>query len=225
MAKIVKRLSAPFEVKSTDSSTPTSVTFGELGPNNAEITINGNLIVLGTHTSVESTDVFINDAIITLNSSLAANTAPLSLLRSGIEVNRGSLSNSTLQWNEATLRWEIKFPDGIQGNVAIETNGGYITALVDDHDPHLGGNLNTNGFAITSNLNLPLSPPVGFNVVISAPIQFTEVAPPSSPVVSNTLLYAGIPKAGNAGLYVTNSKSNNEELITKRKAIIFSIII
>lgn len=77
------------------------------GSNSGEVIINGNLTVQGTTTTVNSNTVNIGDSIITLNSDETA--APTQ--NGGIEIERGTSTNTTLWWNETTDKWEMY--DGI----------------------------------------------------------------------------------------------------------------
>ena len=69
------------------------------------VTIQGNLTVSGTTTTVNSNQLNIADNIITLNSDLASNVAPTQ--NAGIEVNRGSSSTVAIRWNEGNGNWEF----------------------------------------------------------------------------------------------------------------------
>ena len=67
--------------------------------------IQGNLFVGGNATAITKTDLNITDNIITLN---AGETGPgVTLVTSGINVDRGSLSNVAILWNESTGRWTL----------------------------------------------------------------------------------------------------------------------
>ena len=67
----------------------------------ADTTINGDLVVTGTTTTINSTDVDIKDKIITLNKGeIEAGVA--GLLPVGIEVDRGSLDKSGLLYQESS---------------------------------------------------------------------------------------------------------------------------
>ena len=80
------------------------------------VTIQGDLTVSGTTTTVNTTELNIGDAIITLNSDLAAVTAPSE--NAGIEINRGSASDVALRWNEGTDKWEITEDGSSYGNIS-----------------------------------------------------------------------------------------------------------
>lgn len=69
------------------------------------VTIQGDLIVSGSTTTVNSNQLNIGDNIITLNSDLLSNVAPSQ--NAGVEVNRGSSSAVSIRWNEANDNWEF----------------------------------------------------------------------------------------------------------------------
>jgi hypothetical protein len=67
--------------------------------------IQGNLYVGGNATAITKTDLNITDNIITLN---AGETGPgVTLNTSGINVDRGSLANVAILWNETTGKWTL----------------------------------------------------------------------------------------------------------------------
>ena len=69
------------------------------------LTVAGNLTVSGTTTTVNSNTVNIGDAMLTLNSDLAGDTAPTE--DAGIEINRGSGTNKKLYWDETLDSWRV----------------------------------------------------------------------------------------------------------------------
>lgn len=70
------------------------------------IVLDGNLTVMGTTTSVETTNSVIDDNIIVLNQGEVG--AGVTQGTSGIEVDRGSLDNASFVFNESTDSWEVK---------------------------------------------------------------------------------------------------------------------
>lgn len=72
-------------------------------------TITGNLTVEGTTTTVNSTNVSIADNVFVLNKDEAG--AGVALDTSGIEIERGSLTNVSLLWNETSDYWQVS--DGV----------------------------------------------------------------------------------------------------------------
>lgn len=76
---------------------PNDVTIGN------NLTVTGDLTVSGTTTTVNTTNLDITDNVITLNNGETG--AGVTAGTSGIEVDRGSETNSSLVWDETTDRW------------------------------------------------------------------------------------------------------------------------
>ena len=72
--------------------------------NGSDIIINANFVVNGTTTTVNTETVLLADNIITLNSNYTGSTPTEN---GGIEVERGTLANVSLRWNETTDVWEV----------------------------------------------------------------------------------------------------------------------
>ena len=68
------------------------------------LVITGNLTVQGTTTTVDSNVVLIGDNIITLNADFTG-SAPSE--NAGVEIERGTQTNTALLWNEGTDRWQF----------------------------------------------------------------------------------------------------------------------
>ena len=117
---------------------PNDVTIGnDLAVTN-DLTVTGDLTVNGTTTTIDTTQLVIEDNLITLNKNQTG--TPSTTLTSGIEVERGTPTNSSLHWVEQTDKWVAN--DGsnsyniIQnvfttatGNSGTATANSYTTAL------------------------------------------------------------------------------------------------
>jgi hypothetical protein len=219
--KIVKILSSEYLIKGA-ANTAATVVIGSDTRNDATLTVNGNLTVLGTQTTINSVNTNIADNIITLNSGLAANVAPT--LNAGVEVNRGNQPISALRWNETTDRWELSDGSGNFSPIATAQFGDFLTAVIEDPNPTLGGNLNTGSKTITSAINVTISP-VG-STQVQSDLQLFENVPHKFPAVNpGWITFSGASAGGgDTGIYITNSKISDEELITKSKAIVYSLI-
>jgi len=91
------------------------------------VTINGNLEVLGTQVTIETQTVEIEDNIMLLNSGQTG--IPSTSLQSGIEIERGDSTNQRLIFNEDDDLWKI----GEVGNekaIVKEGNTFDITGLI-----------------------------------------------------------------------------------------------
>lgn len=169
-----------------------------------DVYVTGNLHVSGVYDTTTVTNTNIQDKDIALNvGETGAGVGGASPSSSGIIVDRGSLVNVALRWNETSDVWELT-TDGSSYSTILTAGGGGLTAVVDDISPQLGGNLETNGFHI--NFQTPTITPI-------------------STGTGNTLVYAGTVGGGGSGLYIVNGSTANQELVTKAQAIVFSLIL
>lgn len=171
-----------------------------------DVFLTGNLHVAGVYDTTTVTNTNIQDKDIALNVGetlygVGGNAAPGS---SGIIIDRGLQANVALRWNEIYDNWEITTDGSAFANIATSATVG-ITAVVQDTTPRLGGNLITNGFNVQLQSLLTANPPTA--------------------VGSNVVLYADTVGSAGSGLFVVNDSTASDELVTKSKAIVFSIIL
>jgi hypothetical protein len=187
--------------------------------------VTGNLTVRGNITAISSNTQVITDNIITLNAGETGSGVSTLGTTSGIEIDRGSAVGGPVQliWNESTSTWQISGVtpgspgDGTQYlNIATTISGTALSAVVDDPNPVLGGNLNVDGRTIYGNIGVTLQGVVELRNANTVP---------NSAFSTSTILYANISGAGTTGLYVLNDQAINEELITKRRAFGFSLLL
>lgn len=91
----------------TQTNTLTTTGNATIGGNatiTGNTTITGNLTISGTTTTVNSETVNIADNIIVLNSDYTGSTPTEN---GGIEIERGTLPNVSIRWNEADGTWEL----------------------------------------------------------------------------------------------------------------------
>ena len=215
---------------------------GPQGPGDIHITvgggqktvfINGNLVVIGTFTRVETVDTYIYDNIITLNADITG--APFE--DSGLEIGRGTSPNVYLKWNETIDWWEFsashpnRYVTSTRNDSSNDTFMLYkiLRFLRDDPDPHLGGHMYTDGYEIRSQdpYNIIFTP--GWNgTAANTGIQINHVNSlvANIPYVQNsTIMFAKEPGNGVTGLYIIDKKQRQEELITKRRAVVYSLVL
>jgi hypothetical protein len=194
---VVKRINSDYNLTALDSNVDVTAT---------TVTINGNLVVVGTSSKVESVDTFIYDNFITLASGQAGGPN----LDAGIEVDRGTLPKVGLRWHEATTEWQYTI-DGTLWNAFSRT----IVEL--DKNPKLGGNLIVNGFMITAD--------PGEAVEIGPIVRLPQITTDPAPKAGYSTIYAKATKEGDTGFFVANENVQGNELITKRKAFVYSLIL
>ena len=125
------------------------------GHNTGTLVVNGDLQVQGTQTNINSTTLTVDDLNITIadgaGSAAAANGAGLTVAG----------ANATLTWTSSNDSWNFNKKLTVNGVVSAtsgtstewntaygwgdHSGAGYITDLVSDTTPQLGGNLDTNG--------------------------------------------------------------------------------
>lgn len=172
------------------------------------VTINGNLVVVGTSSQIGSVDTFVVDNFITLAAGQGG------LVDAGIEIDRGLDPKVGLRWNVASSSWQY-------------TNDGIIwhtfsyTVVEEDKAPRLGGNLTVQD---STGTDFWITHDDGKDVTIGPVVRLPHIN--SDPVAKEgySTIYAKSAEAGNTGFYVSNNKTEHAELITKRRAFIFSLI-
>lgn len=68
-----------------------------------DVTVTGNLTIVGQTVYANTTTALIADNIVTLNAAINQASAPT--VNAGIEVDRGSSTNTSLLWNETSDKW------------------------------------------------------------------------------------------------------------------------
>ena len=75
------------------------------GSISGDVSVTGNLTIIGQTIYANTTTALIADNIITLNAAINQASAPT--VNAGIEVDRGSSANVLLLWNETTDKWQF----------------------------------------------------------------------------------------------------------------------
>jgi hypothetical protein len=115
-------------------------------------------------------------------------------LGANIIVARGTSANVSICWNETLQAWQAT-NDGVTYKYIALGAGGSSANVYTDSAPTLSANLNLNGRTI-----------------------FTDSTKGSVQLFANTA------SSGGSGLFVTNTLTTNAELVTKAKAVAYSIV-
>ena len=93
------------------------------------LTVAGNLTINGTTTTINTATLNVSDNIIILNNDVTG--APTE--NAGIEVERGTSTNTSVRWNETSDRWEFTNNGSAYYNIPISTeytnNPGTVTSV------------------------------------------------------------------------------------------------
>jgi len=213
----VKRLSGDYSIVTVGSDDNVNIQTRTVNID-GNLNVVGNVQFVGSITDIQVQEATISDPIITVG---AGNDGLFTAL--GIEVvkNQSLGSKAGLRWNTLSDHWEIS-----KDNIVWHPIGA-SGLLIDDPSPTLSAPLNTNNQAITGPNDVTISPTstiVNINASLKLPHQ--TLAPAAA--VDYTIVYAQAMKEGGTALYVSTYDSAlnevKDELVSKSKAIIYSII-
>ena len=83
-----------------------------------DLTLSGNLTVNGTTTSIDTTNLNIEDNFILINKNQTG--TPAASLTSGIAVERGSANNAEIYWDETSDRWKVNTGGSVKTLAFVE---------------------------------------------------------------------------------------------------------
>lgn len=223
-----KRISSDYNITTVSGGSNVTITTGNL-------VVDGNLVILGNSSYVDTEIDVLNvfDPNIILNSNLAVTDSAYGG-NSGVIINRGIDANTAIFWNEAVGAWQIA------GNVAdgstysnIGTTAGTGT-IVDGNQYQVSYySASPTGKTLSPTGNLVYTP-TG-NIVTTDQYSFRDTGTQSNvdgipstawPTTTDgnvTLAFANVSTAGGTGIFFNNGRAN-DELISKKKAIVYSII-
>lgn len=235
---IVKKVNTPYVIHTINPDH-----FIILDSNN--VIINGNLDVrgTGTNTIIETINTTVYDNMVQLNAGDFSDP-PNTSLTAGIEIFRGN-ARPTMQ-----IRWKEGLdsdgPPGWQASLESQISPGtyaqkfyYFTTydpllggfnmanVASDLNPYLGGNLDTGNLAIWSSNVGDGTNTWSSNVQINSNLALQKYMTTTTSVTPDHItMTAGNVGTGGTGLFVTADEQgvSHEELISKRRAIIYSII-
>jgi len=95
-----------------------------------DVIVNGDLTVEGTTTTINTATLDVEDNII----RLATNQSGAPAVNAGIEVERGSETDKSLIWNEATDKWTIGSDTFVAGTVEANVTGNVTGNLTGNAD-------------------------------------------------------------------------------------------
>jgi hypothetical protein len=177
------------------------------------IYVDGNLDVSGNITYVS--EIAVNDAFIAVAANNNGTVTSMGLIATKV----ANTQWAGLRFNTITSQWEIS--PSVYGNgspisayetiaTGNATVGGANTEVQFNNSGAFGANINLTYDFANSKLTL-----IGHQV-------FGNTATPAN-VANSVAVYSNVVGAGGTGLYFTSSAAN-DELVSKSKAIVFSII-
>lgn len=180
------------------------------------MTVNGNLNVIGNVTSVR--DIAVNDAFIVVAANNTGTVTEMGLvaqktdstfagLRFDVVSNAWQISNS-VSFNGAPV---ASYANILTGNIAAVSVGGANTEIQFNDGGSFGA---TASLTFDKTIN---------KLTLNGHQAFGNVGSTPTPVSNAVVLYNNAVGAGGTGVYAVSS-SVDDELVSKSKAIVFSII-
>ena len=211
------------------------------------IILDGNVQVTGSSTSVDVITSVISDTSIILNAGETGSGVSTLGSTAQIVIDRGTLPDVALRWNEAIDSWQITsdgstYADLLTGSGGVVAAAGSDTYVQYNDGGFLGaeanfaydytnnllyvGNVTIGNNAITSNTtngNIALNANGTGTVNISTATALTFQGSAPGSTASLTKFYAATPGAAASGLYFVNTV-DSDELVSKKKAIMFGLV-
>jgi hypothetical protein len=181
-----------------------------------DTTVTGNLTVQGNLTYINVDELNITDPFILLN---ASNTATYAA-NSGVLTHITSSTFAGIRYSDDTGQWELSVDTSSSGETGTWTPistgssvvpGGANTNIQFNDSGSFGGNANLSFDYAVSKLTLQ-----GHEV-------FGNIGTAPTAVANSVAVYHNAEGSGGTGLYV-KSLTTEDELVSKAKAIVFSII-
>ena len=112
----VKRISGPYTIQSINPNDIMTI-------NTSTLYVDGNLVVIGNTTAVESTSVQVFNANVILNAGISPTTVA-NPIGSYIIVDRGSSGgNAIIRWSETSSNWQLSNDGTTYGSIVASYNG------------------------------------------------------------------------------------------------------
>ena len=108
----VKRISGPYTIQSINPNDIMTI-------NTSTLYVDGNLVVIGNTTAVESTSVQVFNANVILNAGISPTTVA-NPIGSYIIVDRGSSGgNAVIRWSETSSNWQLSNDGTTYGSIVV----------------------------------------------------------------------------------------------------------
>ena len=182
--------------------------------------VDGNLVVSGNITYINTEILDVKDPFIVTNSSNTSTYAS----NAGLLTHKTASTFAGIRYNTTDNRWEISTSTSETGETgtwneigtaAAGSVAGANTQVQFNNEGSFGASANFT-FTDTSQLN------VAGNINLTAGLQLADSSAPGS-VANTTVLYGNVAGSGGTGVYFVDG-STADELVSKSKAIVFGII-
>lgn len=222
----VKRISGDYTISSVGASDNVSISTNTF-------TVNGNMVVTGSTTTIESNNISTYDPTISVNGNLTANSSPFAG-NSGLEVIRGNQPTTAVYWNETVGAWQIASNIGsyvTYSNIATTgTSSGNVTPGI---ATRLAYYQSTGSTIVDTTANLTwisnsilsvTGNVVATNYLVDNKLYLKTNSSSFASLSGNIVVAAATPNSGGTGIYANNG-TTTDELVSKTKARKFGLIL
>ena len=182
--------------------------------------VDGNLVVSGNITYINTEVLDVKDPFIVTNSSNTSTYAS----NAGLLTHKTASTFAGIRYNTTDNKWEISTSTSETGETGTWNEigtaeagnvAGANTQVQFNNEGNFGASANLT-FTDTNQLN------IAGNVNLTTGLQLADSAAPGS-VANTTVLYGNVAGSGGTGVYFVDG-STADELVSKSKAIVFGII-
>jgi len=182
--------------------------------------VDGNLVVSGNITYINTEVLDVKDPFIVTNSSNTSTYAS----NAGLLTHKTASTFAGIRYNTTDNKWEISTSTSETGETGTWNEigtaeagnvAGANTQVQFNDEGSFGASANFT-FTDTSQLN------VAGNINLTSGLQLADSSAPGS-VANTTVLYGNVAGSGGTGVYFVDG-STADELVSKSKAIVFGII-
>jgi hypothetical protein len=188
--------------------------------NTHTIKVNGNLDVVGNVTYIDVTEVEVRDPFITLNVSNTPSNTSSYFSNSGILTHKTSTTYAGFRYNNNLGAWELSVDttsDGEGGTWTLVTSGNLEVAGANTQVQ-----FNNNGlFGASANFTFDSAQD---QLTVNGAIVLPDQNAVPSAVTAAAVIYGNIPGGGDTGVYFNNT-TNNDELVSRSRAIALGLIL
>lgn len=216
-----KRILGDYNIETIDSSGSAA---NEVTVTTEVFRVKGDLVVTGETASVSETNLNISNNTILLNEGESG--AGVTAGTSGVYIDRGSVNDVGIRFNESTDKWQLTEDGTTWVNIGVTSGGGTsLENIVEDTTPQLGGNLDVNGQSIvsTGGGDIIIAPDTGGDIYFDADLKLKLRTGDPTAEAGYNILYHKTEGSGGTGVYFRTT-STNDELVSKSKAIVYGII-
>ena len=188
--------------------------------NTSTVEVEGNLVVSGNITYINTEQLDVKDPFVMVNSSNTTTYAS----NAGLLTHKTASTFAGIRYNTDDNKWEISTSTSATGETGTWNEigtaeagnvAGANTQVQFNDEGSFGASANFT-FTDTSQLN------VAGNINLTTGLQLADSAAPGS-VANTTVLYGNVAGSGGTGVYFVDG-STADELVSKSKAIVFGII-